>query len=265
MTLIGLFLSLLMGVTLGILGGGGSILTVPILAYFFGVSATLATSYSLFVVGVTSLFGAFKYAQNKLINIRVAVLFSIPSSLGVLFARRWLLPVIPDWVQWGSVGISKDQLVLTTFGLLVLVISIFMLKAKDPNETAETNSHPPKFAGAWIAIEGLVVGAITGFVGAGGGFMIVPALVLLAKLPLRDAIATSLLIIAVKSLIGFLGDITTGLEVDLTLLSLVTGLTVTGAWIGTQLSSKLNVSVLRKSFGIFVLVMGIAIIVKELS
>jgi uncharacterized membrane protein YfcA len=263
--LIGLGLAILMGVTLGILGGGGSILTVPILAYFFDIPATLATSYSLFVVGITSLFSAFKYAQNKLINLRVAFLFSIPSSIGVLLARRWLLPAVPDWVQWGSLAISKDQLVLITFALLVLVISVFMLKAKDPDAATAGTQGSPSLSALWIIVEGLSVGAITGFVGAGGGFMIVPALVLLAKVPLREAIATSLLIIAFKSLVGFAGDMAGGMDVDLILLGIITGLTISGAWIGTAISARLNVTLLRKSFGIFVLLMGLAILIKELT
>ena len=254
-----------MGLTIGILGGGGSILTVPILAYFFGMSATLATSYSLFVVGLTSLFSSAKYAQDKLLNVRVAIQFAVPSSLGVLMARQWILPAIPDVIELGGFSSTKDQLVLKAFAALVLVIAIFMLKAKDPNETQSNQNKTPKFPGLWIALEGLVVGAVTGFVGAGGGFMIVPALVLLAKIPLREAIATSLLIIAFKSLIGFTGDILGGMQVDFQLLGGITALTVFGAWVGTKLSPRLNVSVLRKSFGIFVLLMGIAILIKEFN
>lgn len=265
MITLGVGLCVLMGVTLGILGGGGSILTVPILAYFFGIPATLATSYSLFVVGLTSLFGAFKYAQDRLLNFKVALLFSIPSSLGVLGARRWLLPAIPDWIQIGQFGVSKDQFILSVFAVLVLVISVFMLRAKEPGEHQDTPASEPRFPGVWIALEGLIVGGITGFVGAGGGFMIVPALVLLAKIPLREAIATSLLIISFKSLVGFTGDVLAGMHMNVALLAGVTALTVLGAWIGTKLSSKLNVALLRKSFGIFVLVMGLAILIKELS
>ena len=125
MELFGYFLSLIMGLILGLLGGGGSILTVPILVYCFNVPATLATGYSLFIVGITSLFAALRYKKDQLLDIKVAILFSIPSIIGVLFSRLFILPIIPEYLQITRYLIAKDQLVLFVFALLIIVIAFF--------------------------------------------------------------------------------------------------------------------------------------------
>jgi uncharacterized membrane protein YfcA len=267
MELFGYFLSLIMGLILGLLGGGGSILTVPILVYCFNIPATLATGYSLFIVGITSLVAALRYKKDQLLDIKVAIFFSIPSIIGVLFSRLFILPIIPEYLQITRYLISKDQLVLFVFGLLIIVISFFMFRSKDEETKGlkEEDNVRVTYPYLLIGIEGLLVGIVTGFVGAGGGFMIVPALTLLAKIPLRKAIATSLLIISSKSIIGFLGDIMGGISYSYSFIFSILLITLLGTAIGTQLNKYFSVSKLRKGFAYFVLIMGIFILIKEIN
>jgi uncharacterized protein len=264
MDILGYFLAIIMGLVLGLLGGGGSILTVPILVYFFGLPATLATGYSLLVVGLTSLLGAYKYYREKLIDFKVAALFAIPSMGGVLVSRKYLLPSLPDTISIGAFITNKDQVIMITFAVLVLVISAFMLKAKDSDSSSQKKESSKTKDLILISVEGFIVGCVTGFVGAGGGFMIVPALILLAKVPLRKAIATSLIIISLKSLAGFLGDLSEGVVFDWQFLTVFIGFTLSGVMLGTILNKKIPVTTLRKSFAYFVFIMGLFIVSKEL-
>jgi uncharacterized membrane protein YfcA len=256
--MIGFVFALGMGMVLGLLGGGGSILTVPILVYLFKVPAALATGYSLFVVGITSAIAAFRYRRQ--LNWRVGALFAIPSTIGVILSRRHVLQPMPDQLSLGTMVVSKDDLIMIVFGALVVLISLFMLKAKE-----ETHGVEPKqqtlTSMIWIAMEGLVVGGITGFVGAGGGFMIVPALTLLVGISMREAIATSLLIISIKSLIGFLSDIQLSIAMDGWFLMGFTMVTVIGSFIGVQLNQNVSVALLRKAFAYVVFIVGINILI----
>lgn len=265
MLLIGFILAIIMGLILGLLGGGGSILTVPILVYFFDVPATLSTGYSLFIVGVTSLVGALRYRQNNLLDINMAILFSIPSVIGVLVSRLWILPLFPSELNLMGVLCSKDQVILLIFSILVIVISLFMFKSNTSNSQKERFEAKRLVSLFLIGIEGFIIGGVTGIVGAGGGFMIVPALTLLAKIPLKKAIATSLLIISIKSMIGFFGDFVGGVVFDWSFLFYFLMLTLFGTLIGTKLNNKVSAKGLRKGFAYFILIMGILIIVKELN
>lgn len=265
MLVIGFSLAIVMGLVLGLLGGGGSILTVPILVYFFDVSATLATGYSLFIVGVTSLIGALRYRRDHLLDMNVAILFSIPSVVGVLVSRLWILPLVPPKMNLMNIECSKDQLILFVFSILIIVIALFMFKSKDPDSQKERVEANGSVSLVSIGIEGFLVGGVTGFVGAGGGFMIVPALTLLAKIPLKKAIATSLLIISAKSIIGFLGDLAGGAVFNWRLLFSLLIATLSGILIGTKLGHKLSAKNLRKGFAYFILIMGVFILAKEFS
>ena len=260
---LGYSLAGVMGLILGLLGGGGSILTVPVLVYCFGVPAALATGYSLLIVGVTSGLAAIRYIPEKLLDFRVATLFAIPSILGVLLSRMWILPMVPEQVPVLGNIVSKDQLILFVFSLLIIFISFFMFKSKDAEKLEACASDGHAVSYPLIVVEGLVVGTVTGFVGAGGGFMIVPALVLFANIPLRRAIATSLLIISSKSLIGFGGDLIEGLHFDWGFLTVFLGITLLGTMIGTKLNSKIHPEKLRQAFAYFVFVMGVFILIKE--
>ncbi|MEY2595152.1 MAG: hypothetical protein RI965_424 [Bacteroidota bacterium] len=259
--IIGYLSSLLIGISLGMIGGGGSILTVPVLVYLLGVDPVTATAYSLFVVGVTSLIGAIPKYRNGMIQLRTAVVFGIPSIVSVYLTRRFLVPSIPQHILTiGNFELTKPVMLMLLFSILMVVASYSMIKGNGKEEKVEPVQH---FNYPMITLEGLVVGVLTGLVGAGGGFLIIPALVIFTKLDMKKAIGTSLLIIAAKSLIGFLGDLS-HLQVKWTLLLDVTVLAIIGILIGNQWSKKMDAKLLKKIFGWFVLVLGIYIIVKEL-
>lgn len=261
-TLIGFSAAILIGVSLGLIGGGGSILTVPVLVYILNVDPVLATAYSLFVVGSTSLVGAGTYMKKGLINYKTAVVFAIPSFIAVFLTRKFLVPALPDPLfTIGEAIVTKNIGIMVFFALIMLAASFSMIRNKKCVDCDE--NEPVKFNFPMIALEGSVVGVITGIVGAGGGFLIIPALVLLARLPMKMAVGTSLLIIAAKSLIGFLGDVSTQ-TIDWKMLLIFTALSIVGIFIGSSLSKKINEKVLKTGFGWFVLIMGIYIIGKEL-
>ncbi|MDG1276728.1 MAG: sulfite exporter TauE/SafE family protein [Algoriphagus sp.] len=260
--LIGFASAVLIGVSLGLIGGGGSILTVPVLVYILGVEPVLATAYSLFVVGSTSLVGSFTFMKKGLVNYKTALVFAIPSFIAVFLTRKFLVPALPDQLfELGTWVISKNIGIMIFFALIMLAASYSMIKGGGKKESDEDSEV--KFNIPLIALEGMVVGVITGIVGAGGGFLIIPALVLLAKLPMKMAVGTSLLIIAAKSLIGFLGDVSSQ-TIDWKMLLIFTGLSIVGIFIGSTLSKRINEKALKKGFGWFVLIMGIYIISKEL-
>ena len=262
MEIAGYIASILIGISLGLIGGGGSILTVPVLVYLFGVEPVLATAYSLFIVGATSLVGTVPKYRQGVVSIKTALIFGAPAITAVYATRKFIVPAIPDDVfSIANFTVTKSVLLMLLFAVLMVFASYSMIKGKKEEENGETGEQ--KFNYPLILLEGAVVGVLTGLVGAGGGFLIIPALVLLSKLPMKQAVGTSLLIIAAKSLIGFLGDL--GHQViDWQLLIVVTALAIGGIFLGNWLSHKINGDQLKKGFGWFVLVMGIYIIVKEL-
>lgn len=265
MEIIGYIASIAIGLSLGLIGGGGSILTVPVLVYLFGVSPVLATAYSLFIVGFTSLIGVIPKYKQGFVSMRTAIVFGIPSIIAVFLTRRFIIPAIPDHiVTIKSLVIDKSMLLMLIFAALMLVASISMIRSKKDIEEKEFENKY-KFNYPLIILEGTVVGILTGLVGAGGGFLVIPALVMLGKLPMKKAIGTSLFIIALKSLIGFLGDLSQESQhIDWQLLLAVTGLAILGIFVGNRLSNKIEGAKLKKGFGWFVLVMGVYIFLKEL-
>lgn len=253
--------SVFIGISLGLIGGGGSILTVPVLVYLFGVDAVLATSYSLFIVGTTSLAGSFSYFKKGWVNIRTAIVFGIPSIVAVFLTRAYVLPAIPqEIVSTGNFTITKPVLLMLIFGVLMISASYSMVK-KNKKEDREA-MQKQKFNYPLILAEGTLVGILTGLVGAGGGFLIIPALVVLGKLPMKEAVGTSLVIIAAKSLIGFWGE-SSDTFFDWAFLLKVTAFAFVGMLIGTAASKKISGEKLKPVFGWFILAMGFYIILKE--
>lgn len=263
MEIFGYIGALAMGLSLGLIGGGGSILTVPILVYLFSVDAVLATAYSLFIVGLTSLVGSVSHISQGNVHWRTAIVFGIPSIISVYLTRLYVVPLIPQNImQIGDFEVTKPIMMLIVFAILMVFASYSMIreckKCKEAQETEIKYNYP------LILIEGLVVGMITGFVGAGGGFLIIPALVLLAKLPMKKAVGTSLVIIAMKSLIGFMGDMRGESSINWNFLMIFSAVAVVGILFGSILSKKVSNDKLKPAFGYFVLVMGIYIISKEI-
>jgi uncharacterized protein len=258
---LGYFSSILIGVSLGLIGGGGSILTLPVLVYLFSVDAVAATAYSLFIVGFTSAVGSVNYFRNGLVNVKTAIVFGVPSIVSVFLTRAYIMPAIPKIIfTSGNFILTKSLLMMLLFAVLLIAASYSMIK-KDKT-ACETVSTPQVFNFPLIILEGAIVGLLTGLVGAGGGFLIIPALVILSKLPMKEAIGTSLVIIAAKSLIGFLGE-SGETRIDWSLLGIVTSLAIVGVFIGMALSKKIDGAKLKPAFGWFVLVMGLYITVKE--
>jgi hypothetical protein len=264
MEFIGYIASLIIGISLGLIGGGGSILTVPVLVYLFGVEPVIATAYSLFIVGLSSLIGAVPKYKQGMVNLKTAIIFGIPAIVAVFATRKFIVPLIPNEVfSIGKFVITNNILMMVLFAILMVFASISMIREKNKPGNGNGDNGEQKFNYPLILLEGAVVGFLTGLVGAGGGFLIIPALVLLSKLPMKQAVGTSLLIIAAKSLIGFTGDLS-HYTMDWKLLLSVTVLAITGIFIGDALSKKIDGNKLRKGFGWFVLVMGIYIIIKEI-
>ncbi|GAB4135019.1 MAG: sulfite exporter TauE/SafE family protein [Bacteroidia bacterium] len=262
MEIAGYISAILIGLSLGLIGGGGSILTVPVLVYLFQVDAVLATAYSLFIVGTTSLVGAYPKYKSGLIHMKTAIIFGIPSIAAVYLTRMFIVPAIPNEIfTVGSLVVTKSVLLLLLFAVLMVAAAYSMIRNKQ-SDNSETSAEEIKYNYPMILLEGTVVGILTGLVGAGGGFLIIPALVLFSKLPMKTAVGTSLLIIAAKSLFGFIGDLG-HTHMDWLLLLSVTGLAIAGIFIGNILSKKIDSDKLKKGFGWFVLVMGAYIIIKE--
>ena len=234
--IIGYILAIIVGISLGLIGSGGSILTVPILVYIMAVNPVLATAYSLFIVGSTALVGGIKSALLKKVDFKTVLIFGIPSILAVYLTRAYLVPMIPDsLLTFGNFELTKSIALMLLFAIVMIMASISMIK---PSKNKLEEDIPMQYNYPMILLEGTLVGVLTGLVGAGGGFLIIPALVILAKMPMKLAVGTSLFIIAAKSLIGFIGDVQTTPDLDGSLLLIFTAFSVLGIFIGIALSKK---------------------------
>ena len=243
--------ALFIGLTLGLLGSGGSILTVPVLTYLVGQETKVAIAGSLMIVAVISLFAAIPYALQKQVKWRTVVIFGVPGMLGAGIGA------------WGAHFVS-DAVQMLIFTALLLSASYLMFK---PMELDADDEHEER-AIYKIAIDGLMVGAITGLVGVGGGFLIIPALVILGGLSMRLAVGTSLVIIAIKSLAGFVGYLPVlealKLSVDWQIIWIFSAIGIVGGWLGHKISAKINQHVLKKGFAVFLVLMGLFILYKNL-
>jgi uncharacterized protein len=263
MHLLGYLASLLIGISLGLIGGGGSILTMPVMVYLFGVSPVTASSYSLFIVGSTSLVGAARQYKQGTVNIRMALLFAATSVATVFITRKWLVPATPEHIaSIHGFLITENWLTMVLFALLMLISSIFMMRNKATDTDHVTNYK--KISIGKLVFFGTGIGLVTGLLGAGGGFLLIPALVLLLRLPMKEAVGTSLLVIALNSLIGFTGNMNDK-GMNWSLLLAVTLLAIVGILLGSYMNRKIKAGSLKKAFGWFVFAMGIYILVKELT
>lgn len=252
--------ALVVGLVLGLIGGGGSILTVPLLVYLLGYNPIIATAYSLFVVGTTSLIGTFQKYKKGLVDITTGLAFSFPSFVAVYLSRRYLVPNIPDTLlTLGNLSFTKEMGIMIFFSIIMLISSISMIKNKK-------NGFAPDYKQAYYKtfIQGIIIGTITGIIGAGGGFLYVPALVLWAKIPMKKAVGTSLIIVTINSLIGFTGDMQT-IDIDWVFLLSFSFVSILGILVGVYLSKFIDGNKLKKSFGVFTLIMAIYIVYREIN
>jgi len=258
--LIGYILAVFVGMTLGMLGSGGSILSVPILVYVMGIEPTLATAYSLFVIGTTSLVGGIHKAKQKLVDFNKVILFGIPAIISVFVTRKILVPRIPNVVfSTDQFTLTKPIMIMVVFAFVMIFASFRMIKPLAEKEIINHRIHYYK-----IVLMGILIGLISGFVGAGGGFLIVPTLLFFAKTPMKMAVGTSLFIVSAQSLIGFTGDLMSNQIIDWKLLEYFTLASIIGIFIGNFIAKKAEDDKLKTSFGWFVLAMGIYIIIREL-
>jgi uncharacterized membrane protein YfcA len=253
------FLAILIGISLGLIGGGGSILTVPILVYFADIPPVLATSYSLLIVGVGAAIAAYQKQKSGLVKLNKAIYFGLPSIISIYLTRNYILPSIPEEILTvNGFIISKELFVMLFFAFIMFLASFSMINGKNDNDIKSKELHKAK-----IGVIGFVVGLLVGIVGAGGGFLIVPSLVSFMGLKTKEAIGTSLLIISFNSLFGFLGDYISGVRLDYQFLLVFIVISVIGIFVGNKLSIYVTGNKLKKSFGYFILIMSILILMKE--
>jgi uncharacterized membrane protein YfcA len=254
--------ALLVGITLGLIGSGGSILSLPIFVYLFGLNPIIASAYSLFTVGITSLIGSIKNIKLKLIDINTSLYFSLSAAITVYITRKYLINLIPEEIiTVGNLLITKEKFLMLFFALLIYFSGIAMIKKRV--DKSQNQRRKSKYDKVLILIEGAVVGVVTGLVGAGGGFIIIPVLVLFSKLNMKNAIATSLVIISIKSLIGFIGDIENHI-IDWEFLIMFSLISILGIYIGQAIGLKIDGSKLKKGFGYFVIVVASCVVLKEI-
>lgn len=259
MEIVGYIASILMGLSLGVVGGGGSILTVPILMYFFGQEVLVATTGSLFVVGTAALFGAVMSYRRGLVDIKTGASFALPGAVGILMTRKLILPSLPEVIfSFSGWELSKSALILFSFVFLMMYAARSMLRSGAP--TAPRTSEPQR---AEIAFKGFLVGGATAFVGAGGGFLIVPALVLLLKMPMGSAVGTSLAIVSINALFGFAISADDH-ALEWPVLMIVVLLSLLGLVVGRRIATGIPERSLKRGFAYFIIFIGSFIFIDQI-
>ena len=263
MEFIGFICAAFVGISLGILGSGGSILTLPIMVYLMHIKPADATGLSLFIVGITSATGGITYVQKKLVDLKTAIVFAIPSIFSVFVTRKFFLAHVPETLfRTSSFVVTKDLVILLAFAVIMVFVGYNMIHSADKEEPDIKECREYNYT--WLVVIGLISGALTGLFGVGGGFIIIPALVLFAKIPVRMSVGTSLLIIAFNSLAGFTEEMMLKhSSIDYKFLLLFALCSVTGIFIGFRISMRLRPAELKKIFGWFILIMGSCMFIKE--
>ena len=259
--LAGYLMVFIIGVVMGMIGAGGSILTSSVLIYVFSINPVLSASYTLLNVGTISMVGVVQYFRKDQVDIRTGILFALPALLVVFLMRRLIMPAIPSCIcQVGKFELTKELLVMIVFALVMILVSWSMIRQPVPEENTRQN----KRSGMAMILPGGLAGIITGFTGAGGGFVIVPALILFTGLDIKKAIGTSLFIISINTASGFIGDYSSGVQYDWSFLFKLISVTVAGMVFSGFLANRISNSKLRRVFGITILIIGCWIVVKEL-
>jgi uncharacterized membrane protein YfcA len=261
MEIAGYIAAILIGLSLGLIGGGGSVLTVPVFVYMLHINPVLATTYSLFVVGSCSLVGGARAWHKRLIDFPTVIYFGLSSLVTVFLVRHFVVPAIPDHLfTIGEIDFTKGVFLMVLFALLMVGAAISMIRSRNGLHKATDENRSRIVA---LIMQGLIVGAITGLLGAGGGFLIIPALVLFSKLPMKTAVGSSLTIMAFSSLFGFFTTLSY-YTVNWLQLLIFTAIAVGGIFIGAALSDRIPGSSLKRGFGWFILTIGIYILIREI-
>jgi uncharacterized protein len=257
MQVAGYCLSVFIGFSLGLIGGGGSILTIPVLVFFFKIDPALATTYSLFIVGLTAISGIIPHYRMHDIDYKTVFLFGIPSVIILFVMRRWLLALIPLTIlHFGTLMITKSLFIMIVFSVIMLIAGWSMIRKNSYTPSKETQSF------SRLIIQGCITGAITGFIGIGGGFIIVPSLVLFAGLPMKKAIGTSLIIITFNCLVGILGDMEAAASLDYFFLSTFATFAIIGILVGTWAIQLIPDKKLKPVFGWIILAMSVIVFIR---
>jgi uncharacterized membrane protein YfcA len=259
--IIGYFGALLVGLVMGLTGSGGSVLSVPILAYLFGNDEKTATAYSLFIVGFTALVGSFRVLKGNEVSKNAVIYFGIPSIIGVVFVRRILLPILPETLfRIFGFDFSRRMLIFGLFACLMMLSAYSMLKK---SKIRISHFRKRTVLGPMMLIGGFLLGIFVGLIGAGGGFLMVPALMIFARMPIKRAVGTSLIIVCLNCLVGFfLGDFFT-MEPDWNFLLSFVAVSFVGIIIGGALSAHINSQKLKTGFGYFILLIAVFVFVME--
>ncbi|HPQ07705.1 MAG TPA: sulfite exporter TauE/SafE family protein [Bacteroidia bacterium] len=264
MEVIGYILAVFIGIVLGLFGSGGAIISFPVLVYFMGISPELAGNYTLLIVGISALVGTIKQLKEKTLDIKVAISFSIPLLLSFFITKKIILPAIPSKIlETNALTFTKDNLIMSLF-VITLSVIIYKMLNKDSNEqSSHTTSIQSTFNLKYL-IQSFLVGFLSASIGAGGGFIIVPALMSIYKLPIKNATSTSLFVITINAFIGTLLNIHHFQSEHITMIVVFTILSIIGIFIGIYLNKIANVLTLKKSYAYFLIIILFSTISTEI-
>ena len=245
------------GIALGLLGGGGSVLVVPVLVYLFGVPPIEATAYSLVVVGATSLAGTYLYWTRHPLPLRAVILFGVPSVAAAYMVRAALVPQIPPEIAVGRISVARDTLIMLAFAGLTVFAGVAMLRPRRRTQRSMSGA-------AWAPIVGGITGALTAFVGAGGGFLVFPALTLVLHVPVERAVAASLALVAAQSIAGAIGAFSSLPAFNFGIVLPLTATMLLGMAWGVAAGAYVSPERVRQSFGWLLLTVAVAISIQQL-
>ena len=257
--LISLIASSIIGIAIGLLGAGGSILVMPVLVYILGLPPTIATTYSLGIVGISSAIAAMRTSRDQKVNAKVIFTFAFPAMFSIMIMRAFIMPALPKVLKIGMLQISIDSFSMIILSILMLISAQRMISQKKL-QGDESND----ISLSLLVLTGFFIGVLTGFTGIGGGFLIVPAMILIGRMNVKEAAFTSMILIAMNALPGFFVDILNGKNLEWGLFTLLTIASVFGGYAGIMLSKRIRQDLLRISFGIIIALLALFILFIEL-
>lgn len=260
--IIGYLGAVLVGFVLGLMGGGGALISIPILVYLFHIEVSVATSYSLFLIAITASSGAYHNIRKNLVDYNAALYYGIPSVISVFAVRRWVMPNLPKVIfTIGNFPVSKSLFILVVL-VIVMVMAAYKMIVSNDAELDKTEHKINHFRLSFFAV---LIGSFLGLVGGGGGFLMVPALIYFANVHLKKAVGTALVLVAVNSFIGFLGDLSSHIQIDWALFATFLFFSIGGVFIGHYMVAYTQGNKMKKYFGYFLLVVAAFIVIKEFA